>query len=107
MIRALDSKGRLVIGVPRATLRKLLEGPDPARSEPQDSEDSALVVLIYAGETDEHILEKICADYNRVPDEVVDRRTKREPVPDVIVCWHEGCEKPALETSDYCEDHQR
>lgn len=77
MIRAVDSKGVLIIGIPRRTLETLLKSERGCISEPQAPDDCPVVVRIYCGETDEEIVAKMSADYGKHPEEIFDNRHKR------------------------------
>lgn len=76
MIRCIDSDGAILIGIPRATLMRLLATTDCVVSPPQDADDMPVTVVLFAGETDAHVLEKMTAHYSTVPDEIRDKREK-------------------------------
>lgn len=76
MIRAFDSRGHLIIGIPRASLMRMLLENGHLTSSPLPGDDSGIVVHIYGGETDEHVIEKVCGHYGSVPNEIRDVREK-------------------------------
>lgn len=105
MIRGIDNKGCVILGITRREIVGLLEGQRCCFPADVPRAPGPHICLWFA-EDDDGLLAKLDEMYpDGKPSAVLDLRTKRG-VPDFIVCYHDGCENEQIDGSDYCAEHQ-